>query len=357
MLSTKRICIIGSGNISNTRHIPAIRKNKNLEIVGIVSNEIKNLERTKSKYKFIKNSLLIDTKIDILEQLNNVSWFRGVDAAIIGTPPREHYEISKACLQLKKHVLVEKPMAIDVDQCNEMIECAKQNSVTLNVMHSFSYADGIKKMENRFRKGELGELGSILEIQLTNRDRRLPKWYNDLPLGLFFDEAAHFFYTAMRFGNGNDYSVLNAHAQYGAIKENTPQHLEVQGNVGETPVQMYMNFNSPVCEWVLLLICSKKIAIYDFFKDIFFVVDNDKNHLALDVLRSSIQYTVGFWRGFITNGFKMVANQLLYGHDKAINKFIESTETKNNSMYLSAEMGKKVVAAMNHVVNLAGRTQ
>ncbi|MDR1917258.1 MAG: Gfo/Idh/MocA family oxidoreductase [Synergistaceae bacterium] len=352
MPGKKKVCIIGAGNISNTRHIPAVCKNKNIEIVGLVSNELNNLTRTQNKYKFIKNSLLIDPKKDVIFQLNSTQWFGEVDAVIIGTPPKEHYEISKICLQLKKHVLVEKPMAMDINQCDDMIEIANNNRVTLNVMHSFNYADGISEMDKRFRNNEFGELRSILEVQLTNRDRRLPKWYNDLPLGLFFDEAAHFFYTAMRFGNGN-YSVLNAHAHYGLPKENTPQHLEIQGMVGEIPVQTYMNFNSPVCEWIIMLICAKKIAIYDFFKDILIVADNDKQHLAVDVLRSSMQYTFGYWRGFIINGFKMVTHRLLYGHDKIISEFMENIETKKDSTYISAEMGKKVIIAMNKVVNLA----
>ena len=38
------VCIIGAGNISNTRHIPALKKNKNVNIAGVVSNKQKNID-------------------------------------------------------------------------------------------------------------------------------------------------------------------------------------------------------------------------------------------------------------------------------------------------------------------------
>ena len=47
-------------------------------------------------------------------------------------------------------------------------------------------------MDKLLKSGELGKIESILELQLTNRNRRLPSWYDELPLGLYYDEAAHF---------------------------------------------------------------------------------------------------------------------------------------------------------------------
>lgn len=98
----------------------------------------------------------------------------------------------RACLLLNKHVLVEKPMMMSVNECDEVMEIAHRNKRILQVMHSFQFSKGMEEMYSRYKSGEFGELKSILELQLTNRDRRLPVWYNELPLGLFYDEAAHF---------------------------------------------------------------------------------------------------------------------------------------------------------------------
>ncbi|WP_195980088.1 Gfo/Idh/MocA family protein [Clostridium butyricum] len=344
-----RVCIIGAGNISNTRHIPAILKNANIDIVGVISNDAKKIERTNKKYN-IENNLVIDNDKDIVEQLNMCSWFmNNVDAVIIGTPPREHFKMVKACLTLKKHTLVEKPMMMSLKECDEVIQISQKNKLTLYVMHSFQYSNGILEMEKRLKSGEFGKIESILELQLTNRRRRLPIWYNDLPLGLYYDEAAHFFYTAMNLGG--ELEVKNASAQFNDKQENTPKFMQAQLKAGDIPLQMFMNFNSPICEWGVLVLCDKKVAIYDFFKDILIVIDNDDLHLAKNVLKVSLQFTYGFWKGFIKNGFKMINKSLLYGHDRCIESFVKSINTGEIDNKLSATTGRKVVKAMNEVVD------
>lgn len=351
-----RICVIGAGNISNTRHIPALVQNKKAEIVGIISDDKKKIVRTVKSHSFLKEKecLLIDPMGDIEGQLSVCKWFmEGTDAVIIGTPPRQHYGMAKACLLLGKHVLVEKPMMMNTSECHEVMELASQKKLILNVMHSFQFSNGMKSLYSRFNSGEFGELKSILELQLTNRARRLPTWYNDLPLGLYYDEAAHFFYSARKFGG--ELSVKNAHAEYNQNEENTPLFLEVQMLAGQIPVQMYMNFNSPICEWGLLLICEKKIAIYDYFKDILVVLNNDGLHLAKDVLKTSLSFTIGFWMGFIKNGLKMLTGNLLYGHDVCIEKYLEAVESGKSCFELSAELGLEVVAAMNEVIRYVER--
>ena len=44
------VCIVGAGNISNTRHIPALKKLKNVNIIGILSDKQKNIDRTLAKW-------------------------------------------------------------------------------------------------------------------------------------------------------------------------------------------------------------------------------------------------------------------------------------------------------------------
>jgi len=263
-----------------------------------------------------------------------------------------HLCMTKACLLLGKHVLVEKPMMMSVSECDEVIILAANQKKILNVVHSFQFSNGIIKLDKLIKRDLLGKISSILEIQYSNRDRRLPKWYNELPLGLFYDEAAHFFYSAIRFGG--DLKIDSVNVQKSKIEGNTPCHMSVQAYAGNTPLQMYMNFDAPVCEWHLYLMGAKKMAIYDYFKDILILIDNDKQHLALDILRTSFQYSLGYWIGFINNGLRMLTGNLLYGHDKVIKEFTSAIISMNNSPFLSAELGKKVIIAMNNVIELAG---
>ncbi|MBP3609558.1 MAG: Gfo/Idh/MocA family oxidoreductase [Lachnospiraceae bacterium] len=349
-----KVVIIGAGNISNTRHIPGLLLNKDkFEIVGVVSDEKKKIARTQNKYDFIKNTFLLDKNKDYMEQLKTSQWFKNADAVVIGTPPKQHYPLVKACLILDKHVLVEKPMMMNVDECDEVNKLAAEKGKVLYVMHSFQFSNGMIRLKELFEKGELGEIKSILELQLSNRKRRLPVWYNELPLGLYYDEAAHFFYGARKFGG--ELKVLNAHAQFNAADDATPRFLEAQLLSGNIPVQMYMNFNSPICEWGLILIGEKKIAIYDYFKDILIVLKNDGEHYAKDVLRTSFSFFFQFWIGFIKNGFGMISGKLLYGHDKCLEKYADAIRNNQKCFELSGELGREVVRAMNEVIYYAER--
>lgn len=100
------VCIIGGGNISNTRHIPSLQKLKNVNIVGVMSKSPKAIERTMSEHN-IPNSAIINNPENDIKTLRKTEWFKDVDAVVIGVPPQQHYPLVKMALELGKHVLVE----------------------------------------------------------------------------------------------------------------------------------------------------------------------------------------------------------------------------------------------------------
>ncbi len=49
------------------------------------------------------------------------------------------------------------------------------------------------RRDEMIKEKSLGEISSLFLYQISNDKRRLPKWGDDLPLGLFYDESPHFF--------------------------------------------------------------------------------------------------------------------------------------------------------------------
>ncbi|MDH5656753.1 MAG: Gfo/Idh/MocA family oxidoreductase [Spirochaetia bacterium] len=84
-----------------------------------------------------------------------------VDAVIIAVPTVLHYEVAKAALNKKKHVLVEKPMTETVDQARELVDLAKKQNLILQVGHV-----------ERFN-GAVLELGKVVEKPFLIESRRL----------------------------------------------------------------------------------------------------------------------------------------------------------------------------------------
>ena len=343
-----KVCIIGGGNISNTRHIPALRKLKNVEIVGVIGADEKRVQKT-CRDNHIPNGIVVNDPKNDIKKVKECKWFDDVKAVVIGTPPSQHYPLAKMCLTLNKDVLVEKPMTMNEEEAKDLIEIAKKNKLIFNVVHNFNFTSGMNKINKIVETKKYGDIKSITEVQLTNKDRRLPTWYNDLPMGLFYDEAAHFIYLLLRHGGKLDIKDVNA-LYTKSNKENTPNLLSANLFAGNVPVHMYLNFDTPVCEWYYVITFSKRIIYYDLFKDIMIDLPTDGEHYAKEVLKNDLSRKHQYWWGFIKNGFKRVFGNLLYGHETILREFINAVETRKSNEYMTGEYGLEVVKYMNEIV-------
>lgn len=84
-----------------------------------------------------------------------------VDAVYVATPPELHAEHAILAARHGKHVVVEKPMALSVDECEAMIRAADQHGVKLMAGHTHSFDPPVQKMREIIRGGELGRLAAI----------------------------------------------------------------------------------------------------------------------------------------------------------------------------------------------------
>ena len=90
-----------------------------------------------------------------------------LDGILIATPARLHFEMAKKSLQAGKHTLVEKPIARSTDQCQELIELAENQKLTLMVGHTFIYSAPVRKIKEIVKSGELGEIQYICSRRLN----------------------------------------------------------------------------------------------------------------------------------------------------------------------------------------------
>ena len=240
-------------------------------------------------------------------------------------------------------------MTMNKKEADELIKLAKEKNLILSVVHNFQYTSGMEKINKIITENKYGEIKSILEVQFTNRKRRLPKWYKDLPLGLFYDEAAHFIYLLDK--HAGAIKIKNAYAQYNKDKnDETPRTITVNAIAGKVPVNMILNFDAPVCEWYYIINFDKRIILYDLFKDIVIDLPTDNEHYSKDILKNDLKRTLQYWGGFIKNGFKMISGNLLYGHDKLIKLFIDEVITRKEIKEISALEGRKTIVTMNEIV-------
>jgi predicted dehydrogenase len=91
----------------------------------------------------------------------------GLDAIIIATPVRFHFDMAKASLLAGKHTFIEKPMASSAEQCEELVQIAEERNLVLMVGHTFLYSPAVQKIKAIVDRGDIGEIRYISARRLN----------------------------------------------------------------------------------------------------------------------------------------------------------------------------------------------
>ncbi|HYM34138.1 MAG TPA: Gfo/Idh/MocA family oxidoreductase, partial [Steroidobacteraceae bacterium] len=95
---------------------------------------------------------------DVVENFESVIADPAIDAVVVATPISSHFEIAHAALKAGKHVLVEKPLARTVAECDELIDLADANKLVLMVGHVFEFSNAVIKVKKYLVSGEIGSV-------------------------------------------------------------------------------------------------------------------------------------------------------------------------------------------------------
>ena len=90
-----------------------------------------------------------------------------LDAIVVATPVRFHYEMAKAVLLAGKHVFIEKPMARTVAEGEELCALAEQRGLVIMVGHTFLFSPAVRRMKEIIDSGDIGEIQYISARRLN----------------------------------------------------------------------------------------------------------------------------------------------------------------------------------------------
>ncbi|MFH5926218.1 Gfo/Idh/MocA family oxidoreductase [Roseomonas xinghualingensis] len=137
-----------------------------------------------------------------------------VDAVYIATPHQFHLAHVRIAAAARKHVLVEKPMALSVEDCLAMIDAARRGGIHLIVGHSHSFGAPYLRTREMIRSGEFGALRMITAVNFTDylyRPRRPEELDTVQGGGAIFSQAPHQVEVA-RLLAGRPARAIRAHA-------------------------------------------------------------------------------------------------------------------------------------------------
>jgi phthalate 4,5-cis-dihydrodiol dehydrogenase len=133
-----------------------------------------------------------------------------VEAVYIATPHQFHAEHAKIAAQHGKHLLIEKPLAITLDECNAITEAAQSAGVQLVVGHSHSFDAPIARTRVLIESGKYGAVQMITALDYTDflyRPRRPEELDTARGGGVAFSQAAHQVDIVRLLGGGRVKSV------------------------------------------------------------------------------------------------------------------------------------------------------
>jgi predicted dehydrogenase len=138
-----------------------------------------------------------------------------VDAVLVTTPNSCHLADVLAVIQAGKHVLCEKPLAMNADECRQMVEAAHQRGVLFGVAHVFRFNESMRKFRELVNAGKIGKpIFARSEFSFL-ADRSHPrKWLYDSAIagaGPIFDIGVHCIDT-LRFVLNDEVTQVTASA-------------------------------------------------------------------------------------------------------------------------------------------------
>ena len=200
-MSRLRIGVAGLGR-AFTLMLPTFRQHPRVQLVAAADPRAEARERFADEFGARTHASIEDLCAD-----------RDVQAIYVATPHQDHARHAIAALRAGKHVLVEKPMAIALEEAQAMVEAAQAARVHLVVGHSHSFDAPIARARAIVASGELGRVRMISALNYTDflyRPRRPEELDTAQGGGVVFSQAAHHVDIVRLLGGGLVKSVRAA---------------------------------------------------------------------------------------------------------------------------------------------------
>lgn len=165
--------IVGCGGIANSKHMPAIKRVGEVEMVAFCDIIEEKAVKAKADFGTENANVYTDYK-ELLEKETEL------DVIYVLTPNRSHCEVSVAAMKAGKHVMCEKPMAKTYEEAQLMVATAKETGKILTIGYQNRYRGDSLYLKKSCEAGEFGDIYYAKAHAI--RRRAVPTW------GVFLNE-------------------------------------------------------------------------------------------------------------------------------------------------------------------------
>lgn len=203
-----RVGVLGAGFISSHKHLPALKRLQDADVVGLVDPNQSAAREVASKFGIPH----------VYPDLDALLSAQKIDAVDICTPPRTHAALAKRAIESGCHLMIEKPMAVSVDECDEIIEAAATKGVQVCIAHSDLFYPPFVKAREMVAAGRIGSFRGMrifLSTATSYITAHEDHWANRLPGGVIGESGPHAVYMTLAFINPIREVMVHASNQTG----------------------------------------------------------------------------------------------------------------------------------------------
>lgn len=192
--------VVGLGKFAGEALIPAACRSGRAEIVACASRELSKAREFASRHNIPR----------VHESAAALAADPGIDAVFVATPNVEHVPVVLAAAAAKKHVLCEKPLALDVTAGHAAVRACQEAGVVLRVGLHLRLERSLQRVAEVLRAGTIGTVRALSIERSAPLDERVP-WREDPAQGgsILFDVGVHLLDLVPRLG-GADIATVAA---------------------------------------------------------------------------------------------------------------------------------------------------
>jgi len=333
--------IIGSGLIAKLKHIPAFRKHRHkVHLVAICDVNLEAARQASAA------AGIPSAYADVAEMLAKEK----PDLVDICTPPKTHAKIAIQAIRAGSNVLIEKPMAQTLEECDAIISAARENKVKICVAHSDLFYYPFIEARKLVRDGAIGTFRGMRIFLSTPTDYITSKpdhWANRLPGGVFGESGPHIIYMTLAFINPVQTISVNAMKLMSYPWSPFEDYrIDLIGEKAASSVTM----NYATKQWMAraeilgdnatLMVDLEAMSLVKYRRE-----GLKPAQIGMSILSESGQLL----KNLAVNGFRYAAGSLRSTHDFIIDGFADSIINGTESP-VPAEEGRESVRIQNIIV-------
>lgn len=149
------IALVGLGTYSSEELAPALQQTEHCRLAGVVTGNRKKGEEWKARYNLPEGNIYSYDTFDAIKDNADI------DIVYVVLPNAQHAAFTIRAAQAGKHVICEKPMAVTVKECDDMIRACKEAGVLLSIGYRLHFEPYNQAMMDLHRNGTIGTIKKV----------------------------------------------------------------------------------------------------------------------------------------------------------------------------------------------------